>query len=149
FCRDQEVGIDIEKIRNLPDLNELIEKNFTSSEIVYIKRNVFQRRGHVTSPLKNKKNERDMLKRFFQFWTIKEAYLKAIGEGMRLSPDKLEFAIESGNIKLRSVKGIFEQEDWLFKEVAPGDNYVGTLAYKGSQGKLKIKEFIPPLGKGE
>ena len=76
---------------------------------------------------------------------IKEAYLKAIGEGMRLSPDNLEFAIESGNIKLRSVKGIFEQEDWLFKNISFSKDYIGTLAYKGSQGKLKIRKNSIPV----
>ena len=80
FC---ELGIDIEKKRNLPDLEELIKKNLTKKEIEYINK----------KPAEKTNN-------FFRFWTIKEAYLKAIGEGMRLTPDKLEFNIDGSKIKL-------------------------------------------------
>jgi len=69
FSRDAEVGIDIEKIRELPDIDQLIEKNLTSREKSYF--------------LKNPDHK---LSLFFQFWTFKESYLKAIGEGMRLTP---------------------------------------------------------------
>lgn len=122
FSRAGEVGIDIEEIRSLPDIDELIDKNFTEKEKIYIAKN---------------KNER-----FFKFWTIKEAYLKAIGEGMRLTPDSLEFAVENGNYKLEAVKGIFEQEDWLFQDIKPMDNIVGTVTYKGRQTKISEMRFL-------
>ena len=99
FSYDSEIGIDIEQMRHLPDLDELINRNFTSREIKFI-----------TAKTEDKE------RRFFRFWTVKESYLKAIGEGMRLTPDNLEFAIENGSIRLLSVKGVFEQEDWNFKE---------------------------------
>ena len=76
FSRDGEVGIDIEKKRQVSNLEDLISRNFTSSEIQFIK-----------------KDPEDVLDRFFRFWTIKEGYLKAIGEGMRLTPENLEFRI--------------------------------------------------------
>ena len=126
FSRAGEVGIDIEELRPLPDIDELIDKNFTEKEKNYIT-----------------KNEKLRDERFFRFWTIKEAYLKAIGEGMRLTPDNLEFSIENdGTFKLEAVKGIFEQEDWLFKEITPGDNHVGTVTYKGHQTKITELQLI-------
>ena len=116
FSRDNEVGIDLENIRNLPDLDELIQKNFTRNEIKYID-----------------KNKKDRLRRFFLFWTIKESYLKAVGEGMRLPLDNLEFVIENGKIKLVAIKGIFEPDDWHFKEMPLSNNYIRTLTFKGEQ----------------
>jgi 4'-phosphopantetheinyl transferase len=110
FSRDGEIGIDIEHQRPLPDLDEMIAKNFTTSEIKFI----------YAKPAE--KSER-----FFRFWTVKESYLKAIGEGMRLPPDCLEFSIEGSKIRLLSIKGVFEQEDWHFEEFSPAKNYVGTL----------------------
>ncbi len=120
FSRDAEVGIDIEKIRNLPDLDQLIEKNLTSSEKVYFLKDPGQK-----------------LSLFFQFWTFKESYLKAIGEGMRLTPENLEFSLENGNIRLRSVKYGFEATDWQFKGFTRKNNYTGTLTYKGKDTVIR------------
>ncbi len=120
FSRDAEVGIDIEKIRELPDIDQLIEKNLTSREKSYF--------------LKNPEHK---LSLFFQFWTFKESYLKAIGEGMRLTPENLEFSLEDGNIRLRSVKYGFEATDWQFKGFTRDGNYTGTLTYKGSETVIR------------
>ena len=124
FSYDSEVGIDIEQIRHLPDLDELITRNFTTSEIKFI-----------TAKAEEK------VRRFFRFWTVKESYLKAIGEGMRLTPDNLEFAIENGSIRLLSVKGVFEQEDWNFKEFSTYTDYVGTITYGQDNSAIRIMEF--------
>jgi 4'-phosphopantetheinyl transferase len=118
FNRDGEIGVDIEHIRKLPDLDELIKRNFTAQEIYFI----------------NRKPD-DRASRFFRFWTIKEAYLKAIGEGMRLTPDNMEFQVERNVVKLLSVKGVFEFDDWNFSEFEPEKEYAGTLVYKQAGAK--------------
>lgn len=120
FTRDAEVGIDIEKIRDLPDIDQLIEKNLTSREKLYL--------------LKNP-NQKTSL--FFQFWTFKESYLKAIGEGMRLTPENIEFSVDDGNIRLRSVKYGYESTDWQFKGFTRKGNYTGTLTYQKRQTVIR------------
>ena len=120
FSRDAEVGIDIEKIRDLPDIDQLIEKKLTSREKKY-----FQ------------KDPDNRLTRFFQFWTFKESYLKAIGEGMRLTPENLEFSLEDETIRLRSVKYGFDAVDWQFKGFTRAGNYTGTLTYTGRETVIK------------
>ena len=124
FSGDGEVGIDIERIRQMPDIELLIQKNLTKRERDYVL-----------------KDPPEKLARFFRFWTFKESYLKAIGEGMRLTPDSLEFTVEEGLVRLRSVNYGFEGADWQFKEFTRHGNYTGTLTYplKG----LKIREMMP------
>jgi len=122
ISRAGEVGIDLEFIRPLPDLEELIDKNYTIKEAAYIR-----------------KIKSEQLQRFFKFWTVKEAYLKAIGEGMRLTPDSLEFSVENGNFKLLEAKGFFEQVDWKIKNIFPGDGFVCTLFY--ADENAQISEF--------
>jgi 4'-phosphopantetheinyl transferase len=125
FSRAGDVGIDLEYIRPLPDLDELIEKNFSTKEREYIY-----------------KNDQERLQRFFKFWTVKEAYLKAIGEGMRLTPDNLEFSIENGVFKLISVKGFYEQVDWIWENIFPGAHFTGTLTYIGASTHIsKMREL--------
>jgi len=119
FSRAGDVGIDLEYIRPLPDLDELIEKNFSKKESEYIN-----------------KNSNERLQRFFKFWTVKEAYLKAIGEGMRLTPDNLEFSIENGIYNLISVKGFFEQDEWITGNIFPGEHFTGTLTYLGTNSRI-------------
>ena len=60
FSYDSEVGIDIEQIRHLPDLDELITRNFTTSEIKFI-----------TTKTEEK------VRRFFRFWTSSSSLLKS------------------------------------------------------------------------
>ena len=102
----------------------MIIRNFTAREIKFI----------------NGKSE-ERTTRFFRFWTIKESYLKAIGEGMRLTPDNLEFAIEKDGIRQLSVNGIFEQENWNFKEFSASPDYVGTITYGRHNTVIKQLEF--------
>ncbi len=124
FSRDSELGIDIEKLRPLPDLDEMINRNFASNEIDFINAKAQER-----------------CRRFFRLWTIKESYLKAIGEGMRLTPDNLVFSIENEYIKLLSVKGVFELEDWNFKELSIHTDYVATLTYGQDNKVIKQMDF--------
>ena len=124
FSKSGEVGIDIEEIRPLIELDELIEKNFSQKEREYIDASLS-----------------DRLERFFKFWTVKESYLKAIGEGMRLTPDNLEFTIEKNDFKLQGVKGFFEHQDRISKSFDAGQKYHGTLTYLGEATKVE-KTFI-------
>ena len=120
FSPDGEVGIDIEKIRDLPDIDQLIEKNLTPGEKKYFTGNPEMRKN-----------------RFFQFWTYKESYLKAIGEGMRLTPENLEFSSEDGTITLRSVNYGFETAEWIFKGFSRTGNFTGTLTYTGRKSVIR------------
>jgi 4'-phosphopantetheinyl transferase len=122
FSCDAEVGIDLEKIRDLPDIDQLIQKNLTRRERKYLLKDPAQK-----------------LNWFFRFWTFKESYLKATGEGMRLTPENLEFSLEDGAIKLRSVNYGFDGTEWQFLEFSRAGNYTGTLTYTG-KGTL-IKEM--------
>ncbi len=119
-----EVGIDIEYLRALPDLDQLISKNFTEKEQAYIN-----------------KPGAEQLERFFKFWTLKEGYLKAIGEGMRLAPDNLEFSIDRGHFKLDSIKGFFEQDEWTFDDLKIDDEHVGTIVHKLSSPVFNKMNF--------
>lgn len=124
FSLDSELGVDIEQIRPLPDLEEMIGTNFTANEIKFI----------------NSKPE-ERLTRFFRFWTVKESYLKAIGEGMRLAPKNLEFSINNNDVKQLSVKGVPEQDDWKFKEFSISKDYVGTITYYMNNVKFKFMKL--------
>jgi 4'-phosphopantetheinyl transferase len=124
FSRDGELGVDIEMIRDLPDLDLLIDRNLTSREKEYT--------------LKDPKKK---LTRFFQLWTLKESYLKATGDGMRLSPENLEFTVEGGNIRLNSLSFGHDTSQWRFRTFTRGHDFTGTLAYRGSNTVIREMEW--------
>ena len=70
---DTPVGCDIEKVTDAP--MEVAERYFSEKERRYIA---------------NAQNPADADRRFFRLWTMKESYMKMTGEGMSLSPDRLE-----------------------------------------------------------
>lgn len=125
FTRGGELGVDIEELRPLPDMERLIQDNFRPSEIRDLEREPVERR-----------------RSFFRFWTFKESYLKAIGEGMRLHPRKIEFRIDADGPVLSSAATLPE-EDPLFVEFTPQKGYQGTLTLMGSKKRVRSVRVEP------
>ena len=66
FLRGQEIGVDVEHLKPMPDLEQIAERFFSPSERLALRR----------LPALQKPEG------FFNCWTRKEAYLKARGEGI-------------------------------------------------------------------
>ena len=72
---DREVGIDIEKLRILPV--KASKKMFCDEELSYIFK---KSRSDIDF---DKEQTPDVIKRFLEVWTAKEAYLKCVGTGIK------------------------------------------------------------------
>lgn len=75
---DDPVGVDAEKIRDFSE--RVMKRCFTASENDYVKKS--------SSPNKA----------FFQLWTLKESYIKAIGIGLSYPLNKASFIINNNRI---------------------------------------------------
>jgi 4'-phosphopantetheinyl transferase len=73
-----EVGVDLEYVRPIPEMQALIDQYFSVAE-----RRAF---GSVSPEQK--------LKAFYNCWTRKEAYVKACGDGLLISLDQFDVSIE-------------------------------------------------------
>lgn len=90
FCIGAEIGIDAEYNRAVSDLETLANETLSERE---------------RAVLFNEPEERQ-IKRFFEYWTHKEAYLKATGEGLCHELHDIEFLPETGTLlSLVSVTG--------------------------------------------
>jgi 4'-phosphopantetheinyl transferase len=71
---------------------------------------------------------------FFNCWVRKEAYIKAIGNGLYHALDRFDVSLAPGEpARLVSVEGSAEQAScWFMKSLTPEDGYVAALAVKGS-----------------
>jgi len=116
-ARDRELGVDIERIRPLEN-DGLPERYFSTPEaIVYrVTPDDYRQRA------------------FFHYWTAKEAFLKARGDGLSRGLADYSFSDPwETPPRLTWVKWDAEEPArWNFHRFFPEEGFMGTLAYSGS-----------------
>jgi 4'-phosphopantetheinyl transferase len=73
---------------------------------------------------------------FFNCWTRKEAFIKAIGEGLSHPLDSFEVSLRPGEpAALREVRGegVAERQNWSLWAFKPGAEYVAALAVRAAR----------------
>lgn len=99
------VGIDIEYLKPLNDLDDLIQV-FSSEERAAL----------------NKMRQEDRQEIFYRLWVAKESYLKALGIGLSWSLDS--FVIEDFRDDIGVVRG---EVTWYIKAFKIADHYQGAI----------------------
>jgi 4'-phosphopantetheinyl transferase len=120
FARDRAVGIDLEYIREI-EVESLAQRFFSDRE--------FRQIQSLTPPLQTAT--------FFRYWTAKEAYLKATGEGLAgLSGIEIE---ERNSTELALVGE--EIDRWHLQPIDSAPNYAATLVACGRNWTWQHQEF--------
>jgi 4'-phosphopantetheinyl transferase len=130
---DCEVGIDVEEVRDMSDIEEIASHNFSAAEAAQFL---------SISGMEAKKEA------FFRCWTRKEAYIKAVGDGLYLPLDKFQVTL------LPDVPARFVQigndpraaAEWTLQHLDPAPRYVGAIAY---QADPRVIVFHQPLDSRE
>ena len=81
FTQDCSIGVDLECLREMPDAVKIARRFFSPREFQFIAN----------------LNPQQQTKVFFQFWTAKEAYLKAIGTGLAGSLAAVDITLDLRN----------------------------------------------------
>lgn len=121
------VGIDIECISELPELEQLASAFFCPEEFAEI----------VSFPLA----ERSFA--FFSRWTRREAYVKAIGAGLSLPVESLPVTASGSpaNFDQAGLEGS-SNESWVLEDLNLAPGYAAALAYCGEYRPLSIFPII-------
>ncbi|MBV8200609.1 MAG: 4'-phosphopantetheinyl transferase superfamily protein [Acidobacteria bacterium] len=128
FLRGQEIGVDVEHLKPMPDLEQIAERFFSPSERLALRR----------LPALQKPEG------FFNCWTRKEAYLKAVGEGLAAPLVSFDVTLAPGEpARMLTLKGDAERaERWFFRCFRPERGYVGALAVEGiAEGAWRVRTF--------
>jgi phosphopantetheinyl transferase len=118
--RQEQVGIDIEKLRPVSHMLELAGRFLQPNEADYLSGLPEARRADA----------------FMRLWTIKEASLKAVGHGLGYGLDKFAIVPDGERYLLDPPQEFGSRSDWRIVPLAMPDGYVATLACYGSPKKL-------------
>jgi 4'-phosphopantetheinyl transferase len=129
FAFRREVGVDLEYNRPFDSEERLAERFFSPQEVTELK----------------KLPESAQTEAFFNCWTRKEAYIKALGGG--LSIDLASFAVSlapnpPAHLPISGHDGS-EAGRWSLRALAPGDGYAGAVAAEGSDWSLALWQWVP------
>jgi 4'-phosphopantetheinyl transferase len=112
------VGVDVERVADPPDLDDLARAALSPAE-----REGLRLRPPCERP-----------RAFLTCWTRKEAYLKALGDGLIRAPAELD---------LRGVDG-----RWTIETFVPAEGFLGAVAARGHRLALRHYQWPPgPSGR--
>lgn len=104
FTVDACIGVDVERVRPQPDYLDIAQSFFSAAEVEQLNRYP----GHLQTHA------------FFSYWTKKEAYVKACGEGLQVHPKHI----------------LVTDRRWSLYTLCPAPGYVGALAVEGTWWRL-------------
>lgn len=111
-----DIGIDVEFIHDRRHLDALATRVLTRNE---------QATLQAARP-------EHRLPTFYQFWTLKEAVLKAAGVGLTIAPARLEFSLKHGQEPelLQIPAQLGQPADWTFRCFQPTPSHACALALR-------------------
>lgn len=113
-----DIGIDVEWMERCNDLAGIAEKKFAAQEAAYF----------------SAASEEDRARIFFSFWTLKEAYIKAIGRGLLEPLNGFAFALE--DLKISFLSGQDKGDCWSFDLFQPSPVHLAALALARPPGAV-------------
>jgi 4'-phosphopantetheinyl transferase len=113
FARGRPVGIDIEEIREIPDADELAARFFSTADV--------EAYSAIPAPRRNLA--------FLACWTRKEAFIKALGEGLSHPLDSFDVTVDPD--EPAQITRIGERAgpdlDWSLACFRPTPSHIGAL----------------------
>jgi len=120
---DRQIGVDLERIH-------------TSVEFDLLANSILSKREKTTLLGYPPHEKLEML---FRYWTCKEAYVKARGEGLGLPLEQVDISLEPGVVaSLLSVGGDSQEASrWSLRELNPAAGYAAALVVEKLDYHLK------------
>jgi 4'-phosphopantetheinyl transferase len=129
FACGREVGIDIERIR--PDFatDDIAERFFSAYEIERLRALPAEQRTEA----------------FFTCWTRKEAFIKAIGEGLSCPLDKFDVTLGPGEPATLVATRVEGQpaSRWSMRSLDAGNGFKSAIVVEGNDWDLVWEDWAP------
>jgi 4'-phosphopantetheinyl transferase len=129
FTSGCEIGVDVERVRPLPGMEDIAERFFA--------------RGEVEELMAFPEPERAAA--FFTCWTLKEAYIKATGDGLSVPLDSFCVSLRSEHSLQNLEVGADQPETWVLNSLSLLHGHIGALAYPGEPRPI-LPWAVAPAG---
>jgi 4'-phosphopantetheinyl transferase len=129
FAAGCEIGVDVEEIRPLPDMLDIAQRFFCPAETAEL--------------ISVSGNQRE--RAFFHCWTRKEAYIKALGEGLSVPLDDFQVTLRPGEPAsiIHLAGDVDAGRTWRLYDLELSPGYVGALAHRGLARQLRLLPINP------
>ena len=113
FAHERDIGIDVEAVRTIRDMDEVAARFFSRFEIEAYRA----------------LDARDKPQGFFNCWTRKEAFVKALGDGLSHALDRFDVSLAPGDpARILSVDGIAGEDcGWTVHSFVPSPGFVAAV----------------------
>jgi 4'-phosphopantetheinyl transferase len=128
FTSDCEIGIDVERYRELPDLENIARRFFSPEEAAELLELSLAERTPG----------------FFNCWTRKEAYIKAMGGGLSIPLDSFRVTLVPGAAaRMVSLDGSNDAaRHWSLYDFTPAPDYAGAIAYPDDPRSIQTSPLV-------
>jgi 4'-phosphopantetheinyl transferase len=125
---ERRIGVDVERVHPLDDAARLVTHYFSPQE----------QTAFFALP-ENLKTEA-----FFNCWTRKEAFIKALGSGLSHPLDQFDVSLRPGEPPkfLRIGSNLQDIARWSLYHLEPAANYIGALVVEGIGLNLSQRELV-------
>lgn len=123
------LGIDVERLREIPDRAAIADRCFTPRE--------------RQAPEPANADVLESSAAFLRQWTRKEALLKALGLGVQ-AIQQIEVQAGSGAARVTSRGPSDRDPNWKVLDLTPVAGYVGAVACAQADSSVTMKTFPPP-----
>jgi 4'-phosphopantetheinyl transferase len=129
FTLRREIGLDLEYRRDDFASERIAEQFFSAREVEMLR---------ALPP-------RLRTEGFFNCWTRKEAYIKAVGIGLSLPLDQFDVSLSPFEpaALLRTGDDEMDAARWSLRELTPAEGYAAALAVEGHDWQLKCWHWTP------
>jgi 4'-phosphopantetheinyl transferase len=127
FTANQEVGVDIEFIKNIPEVNSIVDNYLSSQE-----KNKFKKLSKI---------QRENL--FYEYWTRKEALVKGIGMGLQYPIDRIDLNLH--NVQTTVVDNRHTNSEskqiWSIYKLNVPSGFKGALALRNKIDSIRYFNY--------
>jgi 4'-phosphopantetheinyl transferase len=128
FTLGRDIGVDLEHARILPEAEEIAARLFSTRENA----------AWLRLPAEQKQDA------FYVCWTCKEAYVKALGNGLAQPLGQLDVSLLLREPARLSwvIRDPAETFQWFLETLVPAHDYIGALAMAASKNSLSCFQWI-------
>lgn len=125
-ARECELGVDVEQIRPMADLERVASHFFSEEEC-----------GDLFALPAGERTQA-----FFRCWTRKEAYIKALGEGLNVPLQNFRVTLLPDEPAALVYTKLEPGGDWQIHHLTPDPMFAGAVAYQGVRRELRACPIV-------